>query len=50
MKRLLIALVLAVPAFAKLPASNPFAAPSPLEFHAPQFDRIKDSDYKPALE
>ncbi len=30
--------------------SNPFAKPSPLPFHAPQFDKIKDSDFKPALE
>ena len=33
-----------------LPASNPFAKPSTLPFEAPQFDRIKDSDYQPALE
>jgi peptidyl-dipeptidase Dcp len=50
MKRLLIALVIAAPAFAQLPASNPFSEPSTLMFHAPRFDRIKDSDYKPALE
>src|SRR5262245_23437095 len=31
-------------------ASNPFFAPSPLPFQAPPFDRIKDSDYQPALE
>src|ERR1051325_10428334 len=30
--------------------TNPFFAPSPLPFQAPQFDKIKDSDYKPALE
>lgn len=30
--------------------SNPFYAPSPLPFHAPQFDKIKDSDYQPAIE
>jgi peptidyl-dipeptidase Dcp len=29
---------------------NPFYAPSPLPFHAPPFDRIKDSDYQPAIE
>ncbi|MGC8595230.1 MAG: peptidyl-dipeptidase Dcp [Candidatus Kryptoniota bacterium] len=29
---------------------NPFARPSSLPFHAPPFDRIHDSDYKPALE
>jgi len=26
-----------------------FAAPSPLPYHAPQFDKIKDSDYAPAF-
>ena len=30
--------------------SNPFYAPSPLPFHAPQFDKIKDADYQPAIE
>jgi peptidyl-dipeptidase Dcp len=30
--------------------SNPFFAPSTLPFRAPPFDRIKDSDYQPALE
>lgn len=30
--------------------SNPFYAASTLPFHAPPFDRIKDSDYQPALE
>jgi peptidyl-dipeptidase Dcp len=30
--------------------SNPFYAPSPLPFHAPPFDKIKDSDYQPAIE
>ena len=29
---------------------NPFYATSPLPYHAPQFDRIKDADYQPALE
>ncbi|HUY80332.1 MAG TPA: peptidyl-dipeptidase Dcp [Acidobacteriaceae bacterium] len=29
---------------------NPFYAPSPLPFQAPQFDKIKDSDYQPAIE
>ncbi|PZQ63022.1 MAG: dipeptidyl carboxypeptidase II [Sphingomonas taxi] len=33
-----------------LPAGNPFAQPSTLPFQAPPFDRIKDADYKPALE
>jgi peptidyl-dipeptidase Dcp len=30
--------------------SNPFYAPSTLPFQAPPFDRIKDSDYQPAIE
>jgi peptidyl-dipeptidase Dcp len=30
--------------------SNPFYSPSTLPFQAPPFDRIKDSDYQPALE
>ncbi len=30
-------------------AANIFAAPSPLPFHAPQFDKIKDSDYAPGF-
>jgi peptidyl-dipeptidase Dcp len=46
---------LAAPAKAKpaasatLPASNPFAQPSTLPFQAPDFSRIKDSDYLPAI-
>ena len=31
-------------------ADNPFAAPSTLAFHLPPFDRIHDSDYRPAFE
>ena len=27
--------------------SGPFAAPSPLPLHYPQFDKIADSDYAP---
>jgi peptidyl-dipeptidase Dcp len=30
--------------------SNPFYAPSSLPFHAPDFNKIKDSDYQPAIE
>src|SRR5688572_23850917 len=37
-------------ASAALPASNPFYAPSTLPFQAPPFDRIKNSDYQPAIE
>jgi peptidyl-dipeptidase Dcp len=31
-------------------AANPFFSESPLPFHAPPFDKIKDSDYAPAIE
>jgi peptidyl-dipeptidase Dcp len=31
-------------------SSNPFYAPSTLPFHAPPFDKIKDTDYQPAIE
>ena len=34
---------------ATLPASNPFAKPSTLPFEAPDFSKIKDSDYLPAI-
>src|SRR5271170_3380227 len=37
----------ATPAFGP---SNPFYAPSTLPFHAPPFDKIKDTDYQPAIE
>src|SRR3954468_1311395 len=36
-------------ASASLPASNPFAQPSTLPFETPDFARIKNSDYLPAL-
>ena len=36
-------------AAATLPASNPFANPSTLPLETPDFSRIKDSDYLPAL-
>src|SRR5215213_5572564 len=39
----------AAAASATLPASNPFAKPSTLPLQAPDFSRIKDSDYLPAL-
>src|SRR5262249_19087343 len=39
----------ATTASATLPASNPFAKPSTLPFQTPDFSRIKDSDYLPAL-
>jgi peptidyl-dipeptidase Dcp len=31
-------------------STNPFLSASPLQFQAPQFDRIKDSDSQPAIE
>src|SRR6478672_2532679 len=36
-------------ASATLPASNPFAKPSTLPLETPDFSRIKDSDYLPAI-
>jgi peptidyl-dipeptidase Dcp len=39
----------AATASATLPASNPFAKPSTLPFQAPDFSKIKDSDYLPAI-
>ncbi len=39
----------AATASATLPASSPFAKPSALPFGTPDFSRIKDSDYLPAL-
>ncbi|HLJ73235.1 MAG TPA: dipeptidyl carboxypeptidase II, partial [Thermoanaerobaculia bacterium] len=48
MRRLLIALA-CVPAIAAA-QTNPFSAPSPLLFEAPQFDKISDADFQPALE
>ena len=35
---------------APAPAANPFFTASPLPYQAPPFDRIKESDYAPALE
>jgi peptidyl-dipeptidase Dcp len=31
-------------------AANPFLTPSPLQYQAPPFDRIRDADYQPAIE
>jgi len=44
------ALSLMAGAAAGAPYSGPFAQPSPLPLHAPQFDKYKDADYQPALE
>src|SRR3954468_18500450 len=38
------------PAHATADAANPFLVESALPFHAPPFDKIKDSDYQPAIE
>jgi peptidyl-dipeptidase Dcp len=35
---------------ASFDTSNPFYAPSALPFQAPAFDKIRDSDYQPAIE
>jgi peptidyl-dipeptidase Dcp len=35
---------------AQLPATNPFAAPSPLLYQAPDFARIRNGDFQPAIE
>ncbi|MGB6696589.1 MAG: hypothetical protein WBE56_20530, partial [Terracidiphilus sp.] len=35
---------------ARFGPDNPFYAQSTLPFHAPPFDRIKDSDYQPAID
>ena len=40
----------AAPQSAQFGPSNPFYAPSTLPLQAPLFDKIKDSDYQPALE
>jgi peptidyl-dipeptidase Dcp len=42
--------VLAAQSVAGFGPANPFFAPSTLPFQAPPFDKIKDSDYQPALE
>src|SRR5215831_4684632 len=40
----------ATPAQATSDVANPFFNESTLPFHAPPFDKIKDSDYQPAIE
>jgi Zn-dependent oligopeptidases len=46
-----VAILLPLIAFAgDPPATNPFFTKSPLPFEAPPFDRIKDSDFQPAIE
>ena len=40
----------AIAATSATAAANPFFSPSTLPFQAPPFDRIKDSDYQPAID
>ena len=40
---------LTIPGAVDAAPASIFAAPSPLPYQAPQFDRIKDSDYAPAI-
>jgi peptidyl-dipeptidase Dcp len=40
----------AIASSAEFGPDNPFFAPSTLPFQAPPFDKIKDSDYQPAIE
>jgi peptidyl-dipeptidase Dcp len=42
--------MMAVGQAAEFGPANPFYAASTLPYHAPPFDRIKDTDYQPALE
>ena len=49
MKSLLLASTILVLSGVPVLAANPFAVPSPLPYHAPQFDKIKDSDYAPGF-
>src|SRR6201996_4883375 len=44
------AIAMTVPAQAAFGPGNPFYAPSPLPFQAPQFDKIQDADYQPAID
>src|SRR5438045_630640 len=50
MKRHLFVIIALVCAAAQAQESNPFFAPSPLPYQAPPFDKIKDSDFQPAIE
>ena len=44
------AIALAAPAHAAFGPGNPFYAPSTLPYQAPQFDKIQDADYQPAMD
>ena len=47
-----LAVIVPVVALAQTPATrtNPLLAPSTLQYQAPPFDKIKDTDYQPAIE
>ncbi|MGZ7032616.1 MAG: M3 family metallopeptidase, partial [Thermoanaerobaculia bacterium] len=45
-----IALLFPTLAFAQIAQTNPLLNPSSLQYQAPQFDKLKDTDYQPALE
>ncbi len=49
MKRQITFLIAFLPAIV-LAQTSPFSAPSPLLFQAPQFDKITDADFQPAIE
>src|ERR1700744_5608816 len=49
MQKFLFAGLLLAASAGRAGAANIFAAPSPLPFQAPQFDKIRDSDYAPAF-
>jgi len=50
MKRAIVTIALLLTAITAVAQENPFAAPSKLPFQAPPFDKIKDSDFQPAIE
>jgi peptidyl-dipeptidase Dcp len=50
MKKMIVALSLVCAVAQAEDTTNPFFAPSPLPYQAPPFDRIKDSDFQPAIE
>lgn len=42
--------IITMPEISQEFAHNPFMKPSPLQYQAPEFDKIKDSDFKPAFD
>ncbi len=45
-----IALLFPTVAFAQIAQTNPLLNPSTLQYQAPPFDKLKDTDYQPAIE